>query len=189
MRVFIAIDIDKAVRRRLEELQHQLKQEAGAKKGDVKWVRPELVHLTLKFLGEVKDERIGEVCEAVKTAVDGYSSFELAFQEVGFFGGNSARIIWVGTGRGEKRLLQLQKDVEQQLEQAGWPAEQRDFSGHLTICRVKSKRVGLRLAELAENYKDFSAGSICVDSVNVYQSRLMPQGPIYTVLANFKLQD
>lgn len=189
MRVFIAIDINEAVRKGLEELQQRLRKEVELKKGAVKWVRPELVHLTLKFLGEVKDEQITEVCEAVKAASGGHGSFELDFQTVGFFGGNSAKVVWVGVGQGAEELLQLQKDIERELARAGWPAEQRSFSGHLTVCRVRSKQAGLRLAELTEKYKDFSAGSTGVDSVNVYQSRLTPQGPVYTVLAGFKLQD
>ena len=189
MRVFIAIDISEEIRKGLGNLQSELRSKADTKKGDVKWVKPENIHLTLKFLGEIKDEQVVDVCNVVKDVASRHESFELAVESVGCFGGRSARVLWVSLGEGSDNLLQLQKDIELQLASAGWPPETREFTGHLTLCRVKNSNAGLRLAAIIENYKDFKLGIITADSVCVYQSQLTPSGPIYTVLGNYKMRE
>lgn len=188
MRCFIAIDINEEVRAALADLQQELEEKADVRKGDVKWVRPESVHLTLKFLGEVKDEKVMVVCNIVKDVCGRHKSFELDIEQVGCFGGRSARVVWVGTGAGSDSLKRLAEGLEGPLAEAGWPKEGREFTGHLTICRVKRSSAGVRLARASEDYKDFKAGTITAGSVSVYQSELTPKGPIYTVLANFRLK-
>jgi len=187
MRCFIAIDIDKEIRAALGDLQQQLQSKVDIEKRDVKWVRPDNIHLTLKFLGEIKDEQAVEVCNITKEVADRHKSFDLNIETVGHFGGSSARVLWVGMGAGSDNLFELQKDLEEQLAQAGWPKESREFTGHLTLCRIKKPAAGVKLAQASENYKDFKLGIISADSVSVYQSQLMPSGPIYTVLGNYKL--
>jgi 2'-5' RNA ligase len=188
MRVFIAIDIDKDVRGALSDLQQQLRRQSDIKKSDAKWVEPDNIHLTLKFLGEVKDDRIVEVCKIVEGVAGMHRSFELNVESVGHFGGKSARVLWVGTGKGSDELFQLQKDLQQQLSLAGWPEEPREFAGHLTLCRIRNSKAGAKLAQLSEQYRDFKLGVISAESVSVYQSHLTPTGPVYTVLGNYKLQ-
>jgi 2'-5' RNA ligase len=188
MRCFIAIDIDEAIRKTLGDLQQQLQAKADVRKGDVKWVRPESIHMTLKFLGEIKDEEVVDVCNIVKDVASRHKSFELDVETVGCFGGKSARVLWVGVGRGRDELLGLQRDLEEQLASAGWPEEKREFAGHLTLCRIRNSKAGLKLAQLAQEYKDFELGALPADSVAVYQSQLRPTGPIYTVLGDYQLQ-
>lgn len=188
MRCFIAIDIDKKIRSALSGLQQQLRNGVDVKKSDVKWVNPENIHLTLKFLGEIKDAKVVEVCNIVKAVAGRHKGFELDIESVGHFGGKSARVLWVGTGEGEKNLLELQQDIEKSLALAGWPQETREFSGHLTLCRIRNSKAGVKLAQVSEDYKDFKLGMISADSVSVYQSQLKPTGPIYTLLGNYKLQ-
>ena len=187
MRVFIAIDIGDRIRAALGDLQKQLASKADIKKSDVKWVKPEAIHLTLKFLGEIKDEQAVDVCNITKQVASRHKSFELDVESVGCFGGRSARVLWVGTGQDCENLLKLQDDLEQQLALAGWPKETRKFSGHLTLCRIRNSKAGLMLAQMTEKYKDFKLGTTPADSVCVYQSQLTPKGPIYTVLGNYKL--
>jgi 2'-5' RNA ligase len=188
MRCFIAVDIDEQIKKSLSSLQNELQGKADVKKGDVKWVNPEAIHLTLKFLGEIRDERVVDVCNITKDVASRHKSFELDVGSVGYFGGRSARVLWVGTGQDCDNLLQLQKDLEQQLDLAGWPREARKFSGHLTLCRVRNSRAGVKLAQMTREYEDFELGTMPVDSVSVYQSQLTPKGPIYTVLGNYRLQ-
>ena len=191
MRLFIAIDIDEKVRGALGDLQRQLQRrtdEEGIKKRDVKWVSPEAIHLTLKFLGEVKDEKSVEICSIVKNVSSEYRGFELDIRSVGCFGGKAARVLWVGTGRGSEQLSQLAKGLDEQLASAGWPKETREFSGHLTVCRIKSSSAGVKLAAMSEEYRDLELGVISVDALSVYQSQLTPKGPIYTRLANCELR-
>ena len=96
-------------------------------------------------------------------------------------------MLWVGSGHGKEDLYSLQEDLAQQLDLAGWPKETRKFSGHLTLCRIRSSKAGLKLARAGEEYKDLKLGNIAADSLSIYQSQLTPTGPIYTRLANYKL--
>jgi len=188
MRVFIAIDIDEKTRTALGDLQQQLAGGVDIKKSDVKWVNPKNIHLTLKFLGEIKDEKVVEVCSIVENVAGRHKSFELDIESVGYFGSKAARVLWVSTGEGSNELHLLQKDLEKQLVLAGWPEETREFTGHLTLCRIRNSAAGVKLARMSEDYKDFKVGTISADSVLVYQSQLKPTGPIYTVLGDYKLQ-
>jgi len=188
MRVFIAVDIDEHIRKALGNLQSQLQGEIDVRKSDVKWVNPESIHLTLKFLGEIKDEQAAEVCDIIKQVAQRHSSFELAVESLGYFGGKSARVVWVAITAGSNALARLQQDIEKQLAQAGWPPENRQFTGHLTLCRIRNPKAGFKLAQVVQNYGDYKLGTAYIDSVTVYQSQLTPKGPIYTQLGNYKLQ-
>ena len=188
MRVFIAIDIDQGTRKDLARLQSEMLAKADIKKSDAKWVNPQTMHLTLKFLGETKDVQAVELCNITKEVAGRHKSFDIEVESVGFFGGRSARVLWVGAGQDNENLLQLQEDLEQRLASAGWPPETRKFAGHLTLCRVRNSKAGVKLARLTEEYGDYKLGVMPVDSLGVYQSELRPEGPVYTVLGNYKLQ-
>jgi len=164
-----------------------MQDKANIKKGDAKWVSRDAMHLTLKFLGEIEDAKAAEVCEITKNVAAGHKSFELAVESVGHFGGKSAQVLWIGTGAGSDNLCELQKDLEQQLASAGWPKETREFTSHLTICRVKDPRAGAKLAQLTKEYEDFKLGMVPAGSITVYKSQLTPTGPVYTVLGDYKL--
>ncbi len=187
MRVFIAVDIDDSARAALGRLQKELEKASGVDRRDVKWVRPEDMHLTLKFIGEMDDKKLPEVCTALEEAAKKHNSFQLGIESVGYFGKNAATVVWVGTAAGSESLQSLAGDVEEQLAQTGWPKEDRPFAGHLTLCRIKNPRAGRILAQMSEKYKDFNAGTVKIDDVKVYQSVLMPAGPVYSVLCKFKL--
>ncbi len=187
MRCFIAIDISEPIRKGLAKLQNELRGKADVGKGDVKWVDPEAIHLTLKFLGEIKTEQSVDVCKATEQVAGRHGSFELEVEEVGHFGGNSARVLWVGAGQHCSPLMQLQEDMEQQLELAGWPREGREFSAHLTLCRVRNVKAGTSLVQTIRPYKDLKLGTMPADSLCVYQSELTPKGPIYTPLGKYRL--
>ncbi len=187
MRCFIAIDIDERIRTALRNLQQDMAEAADIRKSDVKWVRPETMHLTLKFLGEIRDQEIVDMCTAVKAVAARHKAFDFAVSKVGYFGGQSARVLWVGAGLECRELLQLQQDLEEELASAGWPKEGRKFSGHLTLCRIRNSKAGLELAPLTERYQDFDLGTVRCDSLSVYQSQLRPEGALYTSLGNFRL--
>ncbi len=187
MRCFIAIDINEKIRAAIADLQKQLAAKVAINKGDAKWVEPDNIHLTLKFLGEIKDEQAGEVCEISKQVAEAHKNFDINIESVGTFGGRSAKIIWVGVGKGAEELMALQKDLEDRLAQAGYPPEEREFSAHLTLCRVKNPKAGIKLAEAVKQFESLKLGSVSADAVYVYQSQLTPAGPIYTLLGSFEL--
>jgi 2'-5' RNA ligase len=188
MRCFIAIDIDEKIRKSLSHLQDELRGKADVRKGDVKWVKPESIHLTLKFLGEIRDEQTVEVCNITREVAGRHKSFDVDVEAVGSFGGRSARVLWVGAGQNCVELLQLQADLEKQLDVAGWPKEARKFSAHLTLCRIRNAKAGFKLAQMVRDYENLHLGTMPADSVTVFQSELTPQGPIYTPLGNYALQ-
>jgi len=187
MRCFIAIDIKEDIRAGLTDLQQELAGSVDIRKGDVKWVEPEGMHLTLKFLGEVPDNQIVEVCNVVKEVAERHEAFDFAIKEVGAFGGRSARVLWVGAGLDCPELLELQQDLEDKLAEAGWPKEARRFSGHLTLCRIRNAKAGEKLGLAIERYKDYDLGTVRGASISIYESQLRPEGPIYTRLGNYKL--
>ena len=187
MRCFIAIDIDQETKNALVQLQQKMLNRVNIRKTDVKWVSPESTHLTLNFLGEVRDEEIAPICDAVKSVTEKFKGFELGFEQVGSFGGKRARVLWVGTAGGTELLSKLQAELEKGLGSIGFAAEARQFAGHLTLCRIRNPKAGLKLAEVSKNYKNFKLSGIMVDSVVVYQSQLKPDGPVYTQLGNYKL--
>jgi len=188
MRCFIAIDIDEPTRAALRHLQQELAAGADIKKKDAKWVEPNNIHLTLKFLGEIKDKQVLEVCELTGQLAARHSAFDIDIEKVGCFGGRTAKVVWVGTGAGGEKLAKLQNDLEQQLTKAGFAEDNRPFTAHLTLCRVRNPKAGARLAELVAAYEDFRLGCLSADSVCVYQSQLTAKGPVYTLLGSYDLQ-
>ena len=189
MRVFIAIDIDEKIRKAIAYLQKQIASKVSSvKQGDIKWVEPNNIHLTLKFLGEISDEQLEEVKEITKTVASAHQKFNLDIESVGSFGGRSAKVVWVGAGKGTDVLLALQKDLDDLLEQAGYPKEEREFSAHLTLCRINHPIAGLKVGEAIAQFSHLKLGSIAADALCVYQSQLTPAGPNYTLLGDFKLR-
>ena len=201
MRCFIAIDIDEKIRKAIANVQERLAAKVDIKQGDVKWVEPENIHLTLKFLGEINDEQsaspnagetspkggAAEVCDITKQVAETYKNFNIDVESVGSFGGRSAKVVWVGVTKGAEELLTLQKDLENRLSQAGYPPEEREFSAHLTVCRVKNLKAGFKLAEVVGQFAKLKLGSVAANAIHVYQSQLTPAGPVYTLLGSFKL--
>jgi 2'-5' RNA ligase len=187
MRCFIAIDISEEIKAGLAELQQELAESVDIRKGDVKWVRPEAMHLTLKFLGEIRDVEAVDVCNIVKEVAARHRAFSLGVRQVGHFGGRSARVLWVGAGLSDETLSALHADLEERLAEAGWPEETRKFSAHLTLCRIRNAKAGVKLAEAAKRFEDFELGTLRADSVSVYESKLTPHGPIYTCLGKYGL--
>jgi len=145
MRVFVAIDIEKETRESIRKLSAALQEQADLHKGDAKWVDPDIMHMTLKFLGEIRDEQVADVCRIVESVAATHKCFDLDFEKVGSFGGNSAKVLWVGAGEGAEQLESLANDIDEQLGLAGWPTETRKFEGHLTLCRIKNFIAGKKL--------------------------------------------
>lgn len=187
MRIFIAIDINEEVRKAIGKLQEKIQSETRIDKG-IKWARPKLMHLTLKFIGDVKDEILNDVCKMTGEVAAQYPAFSLDIENAGHFGGKSARVLWVGTGDGSEMLAQIVVELNEKLQQLGFAPETRRFTGHLTLCRIKNAQAGYELARAAGKYGDFVAGSVIVDKIVVYQSELSSQGPTYTPIAKYELK-
>lgn len=186
MRCFIAIDIDKKILSGLADLQNVLRNETARFGKGVKWVDLENIHMTLKFLGDIEDDRVDEVCGIVGDAVKKHRSFDMNIKGVGWFG-RPARVLWVGTEKNDV-LTALQKEIKDCFEEAGFEADRKGFSAHLTICRIKDYKAGKVIQALAKEYSDKTLGQSPVDAVYIYKSDLTSQGPIYTQLGKICLR-
>ncbi len=183
MRTFIAIDLDPELKATILELVGTLKR----KDADVRWVQPQGLHLTLKFLGEIGPASLPAVAAAVRTAAAACSSFPLALEGSGTFpGGPRPRVLWTGV-REVPGLMGLQEAVEAGLEKEGYPREARPFHPHLTLGRVKGPaRVAEAVREL-DKCRETVFGEMTVRKVAMFESLLRPQGAEYRIAEEFPL--
>jgi 2'-5' RNA ligase len=184
-RTFIGIDPGKDIRNRLVALQEQL-----AKTGtEVKWVEPENLHVTLLFLGEVDERDLPAVCKAVSEAAAQSLAFPMSIERASCFGSpRRPRTLWVGVGEGTQAICALHDALETPLLELGcYRREERQFTPHLTIGRVRSDRPTDKLAAALAKNAGWQGGETLVREVLVMGSELTPQGPVYTVLSRGKL--
>lgn len=138
MRTFIAVELPAEVRKNITGLVNELK-EVGS---GVRWVEEKNLHITLKFLGWVEERKVDNLIELVTGAAAGTGRFKAKFEGLGTFPpGKDPRVIWVGTTEGGERLKELADSLEENLSQAGYRSEGREFSSHVTIGRVKDEGV------------------------------------------------
>jgi 2'-5' RNA ligase len=186
IRTFIAVELSDAVRQRVTQLVEQL----SHTRAKVKWVSPANMHLTLKFLGDVPQEKTAAVCEATAEAVREVPAFDAECVGAGAFPtAKRPSTIWLGMGRGAEELGKLQKAIEKALSRIGFPREGRRYTPHLTVGRVRGggKEISA-LGELLGEHGDFQAGESRIDQVTVFASDLTPTGPVYTVLGRAPLR-
>jgi len=188
IRAFIAIAPDRAVREALAHLRDQLRDGPGGGAG--RWVRPESIHLTLKFLGDVPPERIPAIGHALETVCRGRSPFLLRLEGLGCFPNTRRpRVIWVGV-REETGVLaalqrNLERDLERDLEALGHP---RAFAPHLTLARVREGASLPAIQALGQQVvarqptPNLASAEMLVREVILFRSDLLPQGPHYQAL-------
>jgi RNA 2',3'-cyclic 3'-phosphodiesterase len=155
----------------------------------VKWVEPHNLHLTLKFLGDVAQTEIAEVCEAVMRGAAKVEPFDLEVRTAGAFPSAARpRTVWLGAGAGTKEMVVLHDRVEAALAELGFREEHRRFQSHLTIGRVRGGGPGIaELGTRLQQHADFLAGRMTVTEATVFTSTLTPAGPIYEALGTAPL--
>lgn len=183
MRCFAAIELDGAIQKKLGQLQGRFQREYRLRDPEIKWVRPGNIHLTLKFLGEVPDSQITQVCSAVSQAASQAKPFEIEIGDCGCFPPRgAARVMWVGVVAGIEPLAALQQELELSLIDLGFEPESRPFRGHLTLARIKNARVGHLVREVVEGVGPVSLGMQSAAEITVFQSQLARGGPTYIPL-------
>jgi 2'-5' RNA ligase len=187
LRTFIAVDLGKALRDRCASLQEILAR-TGA---DVKWVEVDNLHVSLLFLGEVDDREIAALCRVVGDCCGDRPHFSISVETVGCFPNpRRPRVLWVGIGAGRDQLVALHDALEPPLLALGcYRREERPYSPHLTLGRVRSPRSGGQLATALQKHARWQAGVTEVREVQVLSSELTPQGTVYTVLSRARLRD
>jgi RNA 2',3'-cyclic 3'-phosphodiesterase len=180
MRLFIAVDLPNEVREALAGIQGALRPLSDS----VRWVAPESIHITLKFLGEVPEKQVDDI----DTALAGLSwkPFTVTVRGVGFFPGNrSPRVFWAGMEAPTMEGLAV--ELDSRMERLGFEKEKRAFRPHITLARARDTRIDSSLVTGASQYEEHDFGSFTADRVFLFRSSLKSSGSVYERLKEYLL--
>jgi 2'-5' RNA ligase len=179
IRAFLAIEMPETLRANLALVQAELKRS----RADVRWVAAGNIHLTLKFFGNVPDEKIDTLALAAREVAQTEAPFQLRATIAGAFPSPRApRVVWLGLGGEVVPLNRLYYQLEKAFDKLGYPAENRAFHPHLTLGRVKSPTNRDQLARMLEKMPPVDWPPFDVKELILFQSVLSPQGSTYTPL-------
>jgi 2'-5' RNA ligase len=185
IRAFLAIEPPENILDAVARLQEKLKREIA---GKLSWTRPQANHLTLKFFGDISTADVENIGSAVKKQAASVAPLLLKVEKLGVFPDwRRPRVLWVGTTGDTERLTLLQTKLEADFETLGFPRENRPFRAHLTLARIKIPQSAAGLEEAAKKISNFSAGEFRATELILFQSKLTPQGAIYTRLETIPL--
>ena len=143
----------------------------------VKWVEEQNLHLTLKFFGEVAEQRLAEVVKSVEEKMGGKGSFEIKLDGMGTFPeGKQPRVVWVGVSEGQEKLENLARLLDE-----------NEFVSHVTIGRIKEHKGTDKLTESVRRFGSSEFGVAQIDKVFIIKSTLTPKGPVYEAIKEVKL--
>ena len=180
MRLFVALEIPSAVRKNLAEFLATLR----AISSQPRWVRTENLHVTLKFIGEVQAEKLGDI-RAALSIVHSDGAVTLDFSGVGFFPSEKRpRVFWAGIEASEN-LAGLAGDIDRAVEKFGVPPEKRPFSPHLTLARLEPPVLPDKLRGAIQENAKREFGSVAAREFHLIESKLKPSGAEYTTLETF----
>ena len=181
MRVFIAVEISDAVRMALADIQRDLKPVTNS----ARWVAPESIHLTLKFLGEIPEHQIPNIDSALISLT--WKPFLVTINGIGFFPGNrSPRVVWAGMEA--PTMKELAQEVDTRMETLGFEKEKRAFRPHITLARARDMRIDASLVAAAQKFEKQEFGSFMVDRFYLFQSHLKPTGAVYNKLKEYVVE-
>lgn len=190
LRVFIALPVPSAVKDELRTLQDELRERLP---GDaLRWTRPEQIHLTLRFVGNVATAQIGDLIAVTREVCSRFGPFQLRAHGLGFFPrSGSPRVIWVGVHENAGELPRLKQALDEAVDRLFGQAGEKEekFAGHLTIARARSirSRQARVLRGLIEEMRDRAFGGWTGDTVEVVRSQLSTGGSHYSRLAEISL--
>ena len=184
LRAFVAIKLTDEIIGQAKALQDALK-DRGLK---LKWVKPQNLHLTLKFLGDIPEANVAAIGAALHAAAGDEAPLKLTVQGMGVFPGiKRQRVLWIGLGGEVDRLKEVQARIEDQLEPLGHRKEKRGFKAHLTLARIKGSIAPHRLLRAIEAVADYEPQPFEARRLILYKSDLRPKGAIYTPLEEVTL--
>ena len=188
IRVFLAVELSPDVKDALANVVEQLRQ---AEIENLRLVRPEGIHLTLKFLGNISRKQVDEIVTAVSQSTQVHRPFSLYLGATGIFpNGIAPRVLWIGVDGDLESLECLQKQVDDALYETGFPKEKRSFNPHLTLARIRdgaSKADRLKAAQTLFSATVEGGTGIDVSHISLIRSRLFPDGADYDTLASIPL--
>ncbi len=178
IRAFLAIDPPEEILQAIGRTQGRLQRIIS---GDLRWVRPEAIHLTLKFFGDIPESAVVGIAAVVERAVAGVAPFSFQIGGAGVFPDQRRpRVLWLGMNGDVPRLLSFQQELEGELGTVGFPAEERPFRPHLTLARIKSARGLAGLEKVLEKREEYGAGEFTASGIGLLRSELTPRGAVYT---------
>jgi 2'-5' RNA ligase len=189
LRAFIAIEFSGGLQKEISQVSELLQKKAG--KTGVRWVVPENIHLTLKFLGDVSPSAVAVIQDTIVAEASLHSTFSIKIGGIGAFPNqNRPRIIWLGVDA-PPALESLQRGVESVAAKLGYTPEERPFSPHLTLGRVRENASASELAMLTSTLKEIKVetlGIMAVEEIQLFNSDLHPGGSVYTRLFSAPLK-
>jgi 2'-5' RNA ligase len=195
IRTFVAVEPDLSLRKTLAKVQAELRlvfERARGHELRMQWIKPEAIHLTLKFLGNVPEEQLPELQSVLDRVVQGHTRFLLMIDQLGVFPHlRLPRILWVGMAAGSQPLARLVADVESAFVARGYARETKPFTPHLTLARVKDgfSDVGRVLVQERVLERAWPLGPLTVETVSLMKSELQPSGAVYTALHRAHLKE
>ena len=187
MRAFIAIELPKQIKVIINNIQHDLKQAHA----DVKWVKSENIHLTLKFLGEISQDYSQKINSILNQISQRNSEFSLYLSELGSFPNlKNPRTIWIGVSN-DGPVIEIAEQLEKKLTAIGFPPESRRFTSHITLGRVRSafnRRLLVEKLGFMKNNISTQISEFKINAITLFKSTLTPQGPIYEAILNSPLK-
>ncbi|HRC93590.1 MAG TPA: RNA 2',3'-cyclic phosphodiesterase [Tenuifilaceae bacterium] len=181
-RTFIAVGIKPEAK--LLNCWHKLKQQHNL--DFIKWVDEGMLHLTLRFLGEIPVDLVGDVSKVLSISLAGFNSFSLKVKELGSFGRPTPRVIWVGIEQNET-LNNLKQTIDKALLPLGFDREKGLFMPHITLGRVNFIRNPRAFYDMTEKLQNYTFQESEIEEVTFYQSLLTPKGAIHKPIKNFLL--
>ncbi len=185
IRVFIAVSFNPKLTNKLRNLQGIFKRLSL----NASWVKPENIHLTLKFLGDIETNRISQIFDPMVKTASKFACFNTKLSNLGVFPNwNRPRVFWIGLDDKEEIFKKLKEQLELELFNVGFPRDKKPFSPHLTLARLRSPDNKNQLKKEIEKFDIPSDYSIKISDIKLYKSLLTPKGAEYTKLFDCSLK-
>jgi 2'-5' RNA ligase len=179
LRLFAALDLDEPMRARLADVARTLSKSPG-----VKWTKPEALHVTLRFFGEWPEARLPELTEALERVERPPGPLQIPLARLGFLPNEQAPRIFIAVGETSRELAAFQRSVEETARGLGFEPENRAFLTHVTLGRIRDPRQGRKLVDAPRGYTQ-DLGRFAAGHWALYQSETLPEGAVYTKLAQW----
>lgn len=195
IRAFVAVAPSPSFREALVKAQTELRSrldQAAGRDVRIQWVKPESLHLTLKFLGDVAEEQLTDIQAALTRVAGRHDRFSVTAEGLGVFPDpRTPRALWIGLTDGDQALARLAADVEETLVAIGCTPETKPFSPHVTLARIKdrSREVGRILVRERLLEREWTVGLLVIEALVLMKSDLRPTGSVYTALCRAPLRE
>lgn len=184
LRLFIAIELDEEIRAELFAEIKYLKSHFP----EIRWVRPENLHITMKFLGNIAENEIEDISEIMDIAAEKNPPFSAEIQDLGCFPHvERPRIVWAGCRQGSLEISNIVSCLDEKLKLLGYKPEKRNFTPHITIGRVKKPAQAMGIEEIINDAQQIDFGILDVSAITLFMSELKKEAPRYSAMYRAEL--